>query len=70
MDTDTHQTLLGEIHVFVSETGMPESTFGRRSVNDPSLIARLRGGNTITVRKLDRIRRFMASERAARAPVE
>lgn len=64
---DTHQALLAEIHIFVSETGMAETTFGRAAVGDASLVQRLRSGRSITIRKLDRIRGYMARTRAERA---
>ena len=43
---------------------MAESTFGRRAVNDGKLANRLRNGGRITTDTLDRIRAFMAENRA------
>src|SRR2546422_5120075 len=37
-------TLLGSISDFCRRTGMAESTFGRRAVNDGKFVARLRDG--------------------------
>ena len=42
-------------------TGLAESTFGRRAVNDGKLTARLRNGGRITTDTLDRIHDFMAA---------
>ena len=72
------QQLLQEISDYCRQTGLAESTFGRRAVNDGKLAARLRNGGRITTDTLDRIHGFMAAhprpgdgrpiiERAARA---
>lgn len=57
------QELLQEISEYCRETGLAESTFGRRAVNDGKLAARLRNGGRITTETLDRIRAFMALDR-------
>src|SRR6266849_477925 len=54
------QQLLQEISDYCRHTGLAESTFGRRAVNDGKLTARLRNGGRITTETLDRIRAFMA----------
>jgi hypothetical protein len=65
------QELLQEISDFCRQTGLAESTFGRRAVNDGKLASRLRHGGRITTETLDRIRSFMANNRhtAARPTV-
>ena len=55
------QELLQEISIYCRQTGLAESTFGRRAVNDGKLANRLRQGGRITTETLDRIRFFMAS---------
>lgn len=55
------QELLQEISDFCRTTGLAESTFGRRAVNDGKLANRLRNGGRITTDTLDRIRAFMVS---------
>src|SRR5271169_2254660 len=55
------QQLLTEISDFCRRTGLAESTFGRRAVNDGKLASRLRNGGRITTDTLDRIRAFMAA---------
>ena len=64
------QELLQEISDYCRQTGLAESTFGRRAVNDGKLASRLRHGGRITTETLDRIRAFMTSQpqrrRAAR----
>src|SRR5271167_1110259 len=55
------QQLLQEICDYCRQTGLAESTFGRRAVNDGKLASRLRNGGRITTDTLDRIRAFMAA---------
>ncbi len=57
------QQLLQEISDYCRQTGLAESTFGRRAVNDGKLTNRLRNGGRITTDTLDRIRSFMAENR-------
>ena len=61
------QELLQEISEYCRHTGLAESTFGRRAVNDGKLASRLRHGGRITTETLDRIRAFMQSNRDAGA---
>lgn len=42
---------------------LAESTFGRLSVNDGKLMARLRCGSQITVDKMQRIRSWIAADK-------
>src|SRR5436190_11623299 len=58
-----NDAILQEIADFCRQTGLAESTFGRRAVNDGKLTARLRNGGRITTDTLDRIRAFMAETR-------
>ncbi|HEY6254970.1 MAG TPA: hypothetical protein VIY51_04165 [Xanthobacteraceae bacterium] len=55
------QDLLQEIADYCRRTGLAESTFGRRAVNDGKFAARLRNGGRITTETVDRVRAFMAS---------
>ena len=66
-----NDAILREISDFCRETGLAESTFGRRAVNDGKLASRLRNGGRITTDTLDRIRAFMAENRgpSLRSPV-
>jgi hypothetical protein len=61
------QELLQEISDYCRQTGLAESTFGRRAVNDGKLANRLRNGGRITTDTLDRIRAFMDSNRGPQA---
>jgi len=53
-------TLLGSISDFCRQTGMAESTFGRRAVNDGKFVARLRDGARVTPETLQRVNLFIA----------
>src|SRR5262250_1283538 len=66
-----NDAILQEISDFCRQTGLAESTFGRRAVNDGKLASRLRNGGRITTDTLDRIRAFMAENRgpSLRSPV-
>jgi hypothetical protein len=55
------QQLMQEIAEYCRLTGLAESTFGRRAVNDGKLTARLRNGGRITTDTLARIRGYMES---------
>jgi len=52
--------LLDSIADFCRRTGMAESTFGRRAVNDGKFVARLRDGARITPETLERVSEYMA----------
>ena len=56
-----NDAVLREIADYCRRTGVAESTFGRRAVNDGKLASRLRNGGRITTDTLDRIRAFMAT---------
>src|SRR5437868_5213680 len=56
-----NDAVLREIADFCRRTGLAESTFGRRAVNDGKLAGRLRNGGRITTDTLERIRAFMAA---------
>jgi hypothetical protein len=67
MEINTKDRLIADVHKFVSETGISEGRFGRLTVNDAKLIARLRAGKDVTTANLDKIYAFMDAERARRA---
>src|SRR5437667_7513045 len=53
-------TLLGSISDFCRRTGMAESTFGRRAVNDGKFVSRLRDGARVTPETLQRVNQFIS----------
>ncbi|MGA8992162.1 MAG: hypothetical protein WB500_17580, partial [Rhodoplanes sp.] len=61
----TAQELLQEISAYCRQTGLAESTFGRRAVNDGKLAARLRNGGRVTTDTVDRIRAFIENNRGS-----
>jgi hypothetical protein len=56
-----NEELLRFISDYCRQTGMAESTFGRRAVNDGKFANRLRQGGRVTVDTLERVRGFIAS---------
>ena len=66
-------TLLGSISKFCQQTGMAESTFGRRAVNDGKFVSRLRDGARVTPETLQRVNEFITRhglDGAGEAPPE
>jgi hypothetical protein len=61
------QQLLKEISDYCRSSGLAESTFGRRAVNDGKLTARLRNGGRITTDTVERVRAFIAASKLAAA---
>src|SRR5258707_6339536 len=53
--------ILSHISEFCRRSGMAETTFGRRAVNDGKLVHRLRVGRRITIDALDRIHAYIAA---------
>src|SRR2546425_3459874 len=60
-------TLLGSISDFCRRTGMAESPFGRRGVNDGKFVARLRDGARVTPETLQRVNQFITKHGLAGA---
>jgi hypothetical protein len=60
------QDLLGEIESFLERSGMNESSFGHKTVNDGNLVKRLRSGGSVTLRTADKIRDFIANNNGRR----
>src|SRR5258708_10960429 len=60
-------SLLGSISDFCRRTGMAESTFGRRAVNDGKFVARLRDGARVTPETLTRVNDFITKHGGSRA---
>ncbi len=63
----TAQELLVQISDYCRQTGLAESTFGRRAVNDGKLANRLRNGGRITTETVERIQAFMNANRGTGA---
>jgi hypothetical protein len=58
-------SLLDSISAFCRASGIAESTFGRRAVNDGKFVARLRDGARITPETLERVSTFLARHGAS-----
>ena len=54
-------SLLRDISDYCSRTGMAETTFGRRAVNDGKFTSRLRDGGRVTLETVERVQHFIAS---------
>jgi hypothetical protein len=59
---ETLLDLLALITEYCRRTGMAESTFGRRAVNDGKFVTRLRDGARITPETLARVQKMLATE--------
>lgn len=63
MSAHSGDNLLQEISSFCRDSGMAETTFGRRAVNDGKFVARLRFGGRVTTQTAARIREFISHNR-------
>src|SRR3954464_9049578 len=63
-----HDQIPAQISESCRHADMAESTFGRRSVNDGKLVARLREGKRITVDTLERIQAYIAASTTGGLP--
>ncbi|ODP39275.1 hypothetical protein [Sphingomonas turrisvirgatae] len=61
-------TLLAEIEAFLAETGMPDARFGKHAANNAVLVRRLRNGCDVMPQTADRVRAYIAAERANPTP--
>ena len=58
----THDALLQEIEEFLVARDMKPGAFGFYAVNDGKLVARLRGGASVTLKTAAKIKTFMAEK--------
>src|SRR2546423_15608199 len=63
MPSTTH-ALLTEIEGFLAESGVSPTKFGLAAVNDGHLIKNLRGGASVTLKTVDKVRAYMANQRS------
>lgn len=64
---DIRKTLLEHIEDYLAASGMSASAFGKGAVGDPSLVRRLRGGSSISLKTIEKIEGFMRSHSSAQA---
>jgi hypothetical protein len=62
-------SVLRKIELYLKETAMPPTRFGRLAVNDPRLVGDLRNGREPGVRLIARIEAFLAHGPEAREQV-
>lgn len=58
------EQLLTEIEAYVAQRGIAELTFGFMAVNDGKFVGRLRSGKGVTVRLVERARKYIADNPA------
>ncbi|MFC4593515.1 hypothetical protein [Sphingobium tyrosinilyticum] len=61
-DTVDAASLLERIETYLIERGTSATVFGRRALNDPSLIFDLRKGRRVTRRTVSRVEAYLARE--------
>ncbi|WP_139206564.1 hypothetical protein [Paracoccus homiensis] len=61
----TPPSLLSDIEVFLSDTQMSASYFGKKSAGNSELVPRLRGGGRVWPETETKIRSFMLSHRGS-----
>ena len=57
------RSLIADIEGYCRRTGMAESTFGRRAVNDGKFVGRLREGRRVTAPTVAKVHAFLAAQR-------
>jgi hypothetical protein len=63
-------TMLRTVEIFLRETGMAPTRFGRDAVRDPRIVFDMRRGREPTARMCRRLDHFMTTYRAALDPAE
>jgi hypothetical protein len=59
------RALLREIKTFCREVGISHTYFGKLACNNSELVERLEAGGTVTLATAEKVRAFIAAERAA-----
>ena len=59
MNTIHHPDLLREIETYIARTGMGETYFGKKAINNSELISRLRNGGRVWPETAAQVRAFM-----------
>jgi TnpA family transposase len=60
----TTSALLREIESYLGESGTKATAFGLRVLNDGTFVRRLRDGAGVTAGTVDRVRAYIATQRA------
>lgn len=64
------QQLIAEIEEFLRDRDMAETTFGLRAVNDGKFVGRLRAGKGVEIDTVDRVRAYIAEQKAPTMPAD
>jgi hypothetical protein len=67
---DEIEIFLGEIEAYCRARAIAESTFGRIAVNDGKFVGRLRAGRGVTMKTIERVRKFMAEDKTTNTDAE
>jgi hypothetical protein len=62
----TREALLQDIEGFLDRVGMTATKFGKLSVNDPTLVHRMRKGADVRMETAEKLRKFMAEHQSPR----
>ena len=68
MSKSPSSKLLSEIELFLRESGMGSSYFGKAAVGNSDVVKRLRAGRDVTTNTAADLRKFMRARRAAMNP--
>jgi hypothetical protein len=56
--------LLSDVEAFIQQSGIGESTFGKRAVNDGKLVSRLRDQANMTLGTINKVRTYLDAQKA------
>ena len=60
----TEKQFLQRVEAFLRSSRMSPATFGRQAINDPTFVAKLRGGRSPSLRVADKVLRYIRAEMA------
>jgi hypothetical protein len=63
-----YEHIIGDVEIYLARTGMAETTFGRKALNDGKAIKRLRAGKRMWPETVQKLRSFMAENPPPPAP--
>ena len=63
----TDEQMLAQIRTFLDDTGMAPTRFGLEAMNEGGLLKSLEDGRSLSLKNADKVIRFMADYRNAKA---
>jgi 2,4-dienoyl-CoA reductase-like NADH-dependent reductase (Old Yellow Enzyme family) len=67
MALSSQQQFVAEVEAFLREKGVDPTVFGRDAMRDPTFVFRLRRGRESKTGTIDKVRAYMAEQRAQAA---